>query len=80
MRLLILLIPLGVALSSTVVFAARDCLRRRRSRYLPWPLWLMLIVVGWFLGAVVYYLWGRAPVPDFAIAESRVLPSERAPS
>lgn len=58
--LLLKLWPLLLLQFSLMLWALVDLLRRRRSRSLSLPFWVIIIVLVNFLGPVAYFLFGRA--------------------
>ena len=57
--LLLKLWPLLLMQVGLMLWALIDLLRRRRTRTLSLPAWLVLIVVINFLGPIAYFLFGR---------------------
>lgn len=57
--LLLKLWPLLLMQVALMLWALIDLLRRRRTRTLSLPAWLVLIVVINFLGPIAYFLFGR---------------------
>jgi len=59
-RVLLALIPLFVLLAGLIVYCLVDLIRARSVRYLPKPVWALIIVLGSVpLGALAYLLFGR---------------------
>ncbi len=57
--LLLKLWPLLLMQVGLMLWALIDLLRRRRTRTLSLPAWLVLIVVINFFGPIAYFLFGR---------------------
>ena len=58
--LLLKLWPLLLLQLGLMVWALADLLRRRSTRTLSLPLWIVIIVLVNFFGPVAYFLFGRA--------------------
>jgi hypothetical protein len=59
-RVLLALLPLFALLAGLIVYCLVDLIRARRVRYLPKPVWALIIVfVSAPLGALAYLVFGR---------------------
>ena len=57
---LLALAPLILLLAALVVYCLVDLARAPEVRYLPKPVWALVIVIGSVpLGAIAYLVWGR---------------------
>jgi Phospholipase_D-nuclease N-terminal len=68
-QVVLALLPLVVLILGLVVYCLVDLVRARSVRYLPKPVWALLIVLGSApFGALAYLVFGRNhdanPVPD----------------
>lgn len=60
MDLLLKLWPLLLLQLGLMIWALVDLLRRRSTRTLSMPAWILIIVLVNFFGPVAYFLFGRA--------------------
>ena len=60
LQILLKLWPLVLLQFALMVWALVDLLRRRSTRTLSLPLWIVLIVLINFFGPIAYFLFGRA--------------------
>ncbi len=60
LQMLLKLWPLILLQFALMVWALVDLLRRRSTRTLSLPLWIVLIVLINFFGPIAYFLFGRA--------------------
>jgi hypothetical protein len=58
--MLLKLWPLLLLQLALMVWALVDVLRRRSTRTLSMPIWIILIIVINFLGPITYFLFGRS--------------------
>lgn len=59
-RVLLALMPLFVLLAGLIVYCLVDLIRARSVRYLPKPVWALIIVLGSApFGAIAYLVFGR---------------------
>ena len=59
-KVLLALLPLFVLLAGLIVYCLVDLIRARRVRYLPKPVWALIIVfVSTPFGALAYLVFGR---------------------
>ncbi|NLA25898.1 MAG: PLDc_N domain-containing protein [Firmicutes bacterium] len=60
LQILLKLWPLVLLQFALMVWALVDLLRRRSTRTLSLPLWIVFIVLINFFGPIAYFLFGRA--------------------
>lgn len=58
--LLLKLWPLLVLQLALMIWALADLLRRRSTRNLSVPVWIVIVIIVNFFGPIAYFLFGRA--------------------
>jgi hypothetical protein len=79
-RVLLALVPLAVLLAGFIAFCLIDLARARAVRYLPKPVWaLVIVLISWPLGALAYLIFGkdRSHRPDRSVEAGAPAASHR---